>query len=136
MVVVDSNVFVSMFSEKDPNFNKSQKILEKIVKKTIEVGVPSVFLPEICGAIRRIANKDFALSVKNEIKKWIDTELISVYEITKKRMEDASDMAINLSLKGGDSIFVSLANELDVELLTFDDEINKKIRGKIKIFEI
>jgi len=136
MVVVDSNVFVSMFSEKDPNFNKAQKVLEKIVEKTIKVEVPSVFLPEICGAIRRIANKGFASSVKKEIKQWIGSKLISIYEITEKRMEDSSDIAIKLSLKGGDSIFVSLADELDVELLTFDKEINKKIKGTVKTFKI
>lgn len=134
MVVIDSNVFVSMFSEKDPNFGKAQRILEQILRKSVKTEAPSVFLPEVCGAIRRVSNKEFAVAVRNEIESWIDAKLISVYEVTRERMRLASDFAIDLSLKGGDAVFVSLADELNAELLTFDGEVNKRIKNNIKVF--
>jgi predicted nucleic acid-binding protein len=47
-------------------------------------------------------------------------------------MKEASEIAIRLGVKGADAIFISLAQEPNAELVTFDNEIkkkNKKLKG-------
>jgi predicted nucleic acid-binding protein len=51
-------------------------------------------------------------------------------------MAAAVEKAIKFNLRGGDAIFVSLAREFNTSFLTFDEEVKRKIIGKIKLFEI
>jgi predicted nucleic acid-binding protein len=42
-------------------------------------------------------------------------------------LKEFSKLIIQLGINGADAIFISLARELDAELITFDEEIKKKL---------
>ena len=108
-----------------------------MIDREIRAVVPTLLLPEVCGAIRRVTKKpDFSRNVKKEIESWMDAKMVSVKELNKKRMHLSSEAAIDLGIKGADAVFASLAKELNVKFLTFDEELRKRLRGRIKLLEI
>jgi predicted nucleic acid-binding protein len=130
MKVIDSCVFVSAFCNKDPNHENGKKILEEIIEGKIEAVIPTIAMPEVCGVIRRITGSvEMANEVKKELEDLINSGLLKIEELTKRRMKEASEIAIRLGVKGADAIFISLAQELSAELVTFDNEIKKKIKS-------
>jgi len=46
-----------------------------------------------------------------------------LYPLNRNRMELASSIAIRFRLRGADSVFAALAEELEIPLKTFDQEI-------------
>jgi len=130
MKVIDSCVFISAFCKTDPNHENGKKILEEIIDGKIEAVIPTIAMPEVCGVIRRITGSvEMANEVKKELEDLINSGLLKVEELTKRRMKEASEIAIRLGVKGADAIFISLARELNAELVTFDNEIKKKIKS-------
>jgi len=134
-VVLDSSVLFSMFFEGDKFNPKGKEVLFKIVNKELEPTIPTLAVPEVCGAIRRIT-KDSKLAqiIEDRLNFWIDSKMFDVKELTIERMKSSTQDAIMFSLKGADAVFVSLAHELKTDFLTFDEGIKKKIKGKIKLF--
>jgi predicted nucleic acid-binding protein len=136
-VVVDSNVFISLFAEKDPLREMAVKAFSRIREKKLQVVISTLVLPEVCSGIVRVTkDRTKTNKVKKRLVDWINSNWIFVEELTKRRMLSASDIAIEFGLKGADSIIVSLAKELNAPLLTFDEEINKKVKDKIKLFKL
>jgi len=130
MKLIDSCVFISTFCRTDPNHENGKKILEEIIDGKIEAVIPTIAMPEVCGVIRRVTGSvEMANEVKKELEDLINSGLLKIEELTKRRMKEASEVAIRLGVKGADAIFISLAQELDAELVTFDNEIKKKIKS-------
>lgn len=135
-VVLDSSFLVSVFSEEDKFHVAGRNVLLKIIKKEIEATVPTLAMPEVCGVIRRKFGLHQAMIVENMLNTWIDSNMIFVKELTKDRMKSSAEEAIRFGLRGEDAIFVSLTRELGMSLLTFDEEVKKKIKGKVKLFDV
>jgi len=135
-IVVDSSFFVSLFLKTDENHKTAIKIFEEFATKHKELLSPTLFFPEVVGTIkRRTDDMHFAQIIEETLGKWVEN-LIGLKELTKERMLLSSEHAILYGLRGADAVFAALAAETKSELLTFDEEIRKKFKGKIKIFEI
>jgi predicted nucleic acid-binding protein len=134
-VVVDSNIFVSLYFETEKFHKKAREFYEKVLLKEIEPISSALMLPEICGSISRRIGKDEAKRVRAEIESLVKKGVLKLEKITMERINSATTLAIDLQIKGADSLFVSLAKELEAPFLTFDEEVKKKIKGKIKLFE-
>jgi predicted nucleic acid-binding protein len=135
-IVIDSSVIVGFFF-KDIHHDKAIEIFRKLKKEKTENIISTIALPEVCSAIvRQTNNKDYAAIVKRKIEKWIKDNFLKIEELTKERMLLASSAAIEFGLKGADAIVVSLVKELKASLLTFDEEIKRKVRDKIKLLEV
>lgn len=66
----------------------------------------------------------------------MDNSMFSVKELTLDRMKYATEDAIKFGLKGADAVFVALTKEMNAKLVTFDDKLERKLAGKIKIYRI
>jgi predicted nucleic acid-binding protein len=132
-VVIDSNVFISLYFETERFHKKARKIYEKILLREIEPITSALMLPEVCGAVSRKIGKDMAKEIRAEIESLIKKDILKVEKITTERINSASSLAIDLQIKGADSLFVSLAKELGTYFLTFDEKLKKKIKNKVKL---
>jgi len=136
-VVIDSSVLISIFSQNDKFHKLALKIIEKLRASTVEIYVPSLALPEVCGGITRITrDRKEGEAAKGVIQRWIDSGFFTMEELTKDRMLGAANFAIEFKVRGADAIFSSLALEKGAQLITFDEELKKKIKRKIKLFEL
>jgi len=135
-IVLDSTVIFSIFYEKDLFHNLAMRIFNQLMDGKLEVFIPTIAMPEVCGAMKRETNDHkISMIVQSQLSGWMENNILSVKELTAERMTYATEDAIMFGLKGADAVFVALARELDAPLATFDDGIKKKIKGKIKIFE-
>lgn len=135
-IVVDSGVFIAFFIEGDKFRPPSLKLIEKVRNGEIEPYIPAIFLPEVCGSLARRVGKSLAKLAKNEIEKMVEVEILLEEELHEKRIRNSAKAAIRFGIKGSDSVFVSLAQEFGAPLATFDEELKKRIKGKVKLFEI
>ena len=134
-IVIDSSFLVSLLVQKDINHQKALNVWRDIREKGVKIFAPALLLPEVCGAIARVTkDKNYANKVKRRIEKWLTMKVLTLKELTIKRASAAANVSIDLNIKGADAIFVSLAHELNLKFLTFDEEIKKKIKDKVKLF--
>ena len=135
-VTIDSSFFASLFLERDGNHKKAVEIFRELIIKDYEKFTSYLTLPEVVGAIRRRTNNvNMAYMVEETLKSWTES-MINFREVTNDRIFSAVETIVRLGIKGADAIFVSLTTETGSELLTFDDELKNKIKGKVKLFKI
>lgn len=136
-VILDSTVLFSIFYNKDKWHKSGMEIFDKFMTKKIEAIIPTLAIPEVCGAMKRETG-DYKLPIiaEAQLVSWAEAGLISIKELTMDRMKSATESAIEYSLKGADSVFVGLTKELKGELATFDSGIIDKVKGKVKLFRV
>jgi len=136
MIVIDSSFIVSVFVENEENHKRAKEIFQKLISKEEDIYVPTLLAPEVTGTIRRVMNDvHFAQIIEETLKSWMDNIFIPK-DLTEDSMNSAVDSTIRFGLKGGDAVFVSLAKDLNAQLLTFDEEVKKKIKNKIKLYSL
>ncbi len=135
-VVIDSSVWISMFSDQDNFHARSKSLILKIVSGEIEPVIPTLAVPEICGFFARNFGPHMAMIIEDKLRFWIEHDTIDVKELDMERARLATDAAIRFALKGADAVFVSLAKELKAPILTFDEEVKKKAGECVRFLEL
>ncbi|MBI2971399.1 MAG: PIN domain-containing protein [Candidatus Aenigmarchaeota archaeon] len=124
-----------MFSDKDKFHDAGLSVYSAVLDKKIEAIAPALALPEICGVIRRSFGEQPAHMVEDKLLTLTENKLVEIKELTMERMKMSAETAIRFGIKGGDAVFVSLAEEFNAQLTTFDEELKKKIKDKVKLFK-
>jgi len=135
-VTLDSSVLVSAFVKGDEFRPEARRIMEKMFSGQYHVVTSATVFVEVCGAICRRVGVDKALLVKNHLAKWGNMNFIAWSGLTKKRMEQASELAVKLKLRGIDAIVIQVAKEKKRTLITFDEEIARKAKAAVEVFPI
>jgi predicted nucleic acid-binding protein len=79
-----------------------------------------MLVPETGGAVARITqDKELARTAVRNLYQFPFMRLVPVDHAL---VDDAADLAITFSLKGADSLYVAVAKQLGVPLVTFDQE--------------
>lgn len=133
-IVIDTNVFVvSLVDESRLNEEeKRQRPLAITYTDGLEKGdylvhLPRIAIVEIVGVIRRKAGEGRALVTKNRLEQWVSLGLIKLYDLDESRMRSATDLVIQHNLSGKrslsapDATFIGLAQELGVNVVTFEE---------------
>jgi len=132
--VVDSNVFIASLIKNDKFYKASINIIEKMNIEELIFHISMITPIEVsCAISRRIGVKE-ANESGEIIQNWVKEKKIIIYELNEKRMYEAQNYGTKYKLKGMDAIIVQLALELDIPLLTFDNEIMEKAT-EIQFFE-
>ena len=122
-VVVDSNVFIASLIEGDKFYKASIDFIEKMNNEELIFHISMIIPIEVsCAIARRIGAKE-AKESEEIIHNWIKEKKIVVYELNEKRMNESQNYGTKYKLKGMDAIIVQLALELNIPLITFDNEI-------------
>jgi len=131
--VIDSPVLVSSLIPSDKFFSNGASVVRKILTRR-KIACASVIVPvEVCGAIaRRTGDRDGAREAGLQMQNWVRLGLLELVDLNRRRMNEAQELAIKLSVKGMDAIVVQVANERSLPLLTFDKELVAKISGAIE----
>lgn len=134
-VVVDSNVLVAFFLKEEVNRGKAKEFYRLVIRQEIKPIISALVLPEVCGAIKRRSTTDAAEEVFKKLSSLIDSNFFEVAELSQKRMHHSAQTAINFGIRGADAIHVALSQEFGIPLFTFDEEINKKVKG-VTLFKL
>ncbi len=127
-VVVDSNVFIASLIEDDKFYKVSIDFIEKMNIEVLIFHISMIIPIEVsCAIARRIGAKE-AKESEEILHNWIKEKKIVVYELNEKRMIESQNYGTKYKLKGMDAIIVQLALELNLPLITFDNEIIERAK--------
>lgn len=119
-VVVDASVWVSRFMPTDVHHNPSL-LWQNQFTYTGGLLVEPVFLQiEVAGAIARLTGQS-DLS-KNALEKLNSTTAIQFVPLDPALVQAAINIATDLQLRAGDAIYVAVAHQLNIPLVSWDRE--------------
>jgi predicted nucleic acid-binding protein len=132
--VVDTGVFLRWFVDQD-GFEHARELQQKLVDGSIAVETVDFARVEVAGVLRkkgllagRLTAEEFTAAVR-----VIDDIGVIVHETTADRLERAAALAAQKNLGIYDALFVQLAGELDLPLLTTDLRLWRAGEGSARI---
>jgi predicted nucleic acid-binding protein len=132
--VVDTGVFLRWFIDQD-GFEQARDLQRKLVDGSAVVETVDFARVEVAGVLRkkgllagRLTVQEFTAAVR-----VIDDLGVVVHETTADRLERAAGLAARKNLGMYDALFVQLAAELDLPLLTTDVRLQRAAEGSAPI---
>ena len=130
-ICIDSSVIVAALRKQEVHYEASKNLLEKVKDGNHIAIEPYIVLIEVVAAIkRRTGSTELAKRVKND---FLAIDTINFTELESIRASDASEIAMNLGVRGMDAIVIQTAKEFNVPLITLDKEIIEKAKSFVDI---
>ncbi|MCD4765091.1 MAG: type II toxin-antitoxin system VapC family toxin [Methanosarcinales archaeon] len=109
----------------------AKNLLEKVKDGNHIAIEPYIVLIEVVAAIkRRTGSVELAKRVKND---FLAIDTINFTDLESIRASDASEIAMNLGVRGMDAIVIQTAKEFNVPLITLDKEMIEKAKSFVDI---
>jgi predicted nucleic acid-binding protein len=130
-IVLDASVWVSRLISQD-EFHASVKLwMEQQREAGVEFISPALLLAEVGGAIsRRTGNPEFGELAIDQLGNLPGLRLV---EMDNDLMHDAAHLAARLGLRGADSVYVAVACQLDLPLVTFDLDQSDRAKARVSV---
>lgn len=132
--VVDTGVFVRWFVDQD-GFQHARNLQDDLVDEKTTVATVDFARVEVAGVLRKkglltklLTTEEFAAAVR-----VIDDIGVTVHETTSDRLEQAARLAATKMLRMYDALFIALASELDLPLLTSDAKLKRAADDIVEI---
>jgi len=131
MFCIDASVIISAANIKEPYFSQSKDFLTRIREKDLKVFLPEIIIPEITsGFLRAIDDSKVAYELALSFR---DISNFFLVAIDSKLANLASWVVCKTNLKGADAIYIALAFDYNLELITLDKEQLEKGKKLIKV---
>ena len=124
--VIDANILVSSFLETEESHQRAMAYIQGMENGDYTFHLPMLAVVELISAISRRAQTNrqaLLLRAMQSINNWEHDGKIILYPLDRARMTNAVHIAQQHRLRGADSVFAALAEELDMPLKTFDQGI-------------
>ncbi|MDJ0754808.1 MAG: type II toxin-antitoxin system VapC family toxin [Ardenticatenaceae bacterium] len=132
MIVIDASVWVSHLVASEINHVVSRRWLSDLVKSDLMIIAPAILLPEIGGAIaRRTGEAELGHRAVNHV---LSTPNFRVVSTDSEVGMAAAHLAAEYRLRGADSIYVAVAQQLKIPLVSWDREQIDRASGLIDAF--
>lgn len=132
--VVDTGVFLRWFVDQD-GFEHARELQQELVGGSMTVATVDFARVEVAGVLRKkglpagqLTAEEFAASVR-----VIDDIGVTVHETSADRLERAASLAARKMLGMYDALFVRLAQELELPLLTSDAKLGRAAGDTIRV---
>lgn len=132
MYVIDASVWISRFVSSDANHLTSREWLEWVFDYAPLVAGPALVLPEIAGAVSRRTGR--AEAAREAIEELESLSNLQIVPLDDEAAILAALVAAETRLRGGDSVYLSLAADMDWPLVTWDKELRDRGRAAAKVF--
>ena len=130
-MVVDSSVIAAFFIAEDAHHAEARTYIDGLERGDYVFHLPMLVVVEVSAAIRR-RSRDWRRSYRiwqAMLEQWEREGKVTLYPLTRERMEGAALAALGRRLRGADSIISGLAEELNMPLRTFDRELRERGPG-------
>lgn len=135
MYVADTGVFLRWFIDQD-GFKQAQNLRRMLTDEEVTISTVDFARVEVAGVLRkkglltgRITREQFTQAVRI----IDDTTGVTVYPTTADRLQRAAELAACHMLGIYDALFVQLAEELKVPLLTSDAKLGRAVDETIQV---
>lgn len=132
MSVVDASVWVSRFLPDDAFHDASRAWLIQVTASGQPLVAPAIALAEVSGAIaRRTGDTELGYRIVQQIRQLPTLQLISV-DVGLGQL--AAQIASERQLRGADAVYVAVAHQLQLSLVTWDQEQMDRVQGFVSAF--
>ena len=119
-VVVDASVLVARFRPADSGHQTARRLMGELQRSGTRLCFPSIALTEVASAIARGTGRtDLGLRALNRLQSWTQK---SVRSVDQRLAERSAVLAANQRVRGCDAIYLAMAQDEGLPLLTFDRE--------------
>jgi predicted nucleic acid-binding protein len=131
-VVVDASVWASGFIDRDVNSNTSRLWLQRYITEGGIIVAPTFLLIEVAAAVSRQAGQPIAgLSA---VKYVFNVQGMQLQSPNPQFFWEAVEIAAGLPLRAGDAIYVALARQFNIPLVSWDKEQLQRARRLIATY--
>lgn len=131
---MDASVLVASFLERERRHREALEFIRHLDAGDYVFHLPRLALVETLAAVNRRAQpspQSYVMRVKANFEVWLADGKIAFYDLNESRAERAVDIALRDRLRGADAVYAALAEELGLELLTFDGEQAERFQGNV-----
>lgn len=130
-MVVDASVWVSCLVAQDAHHLASRQWLHKHLAEDGSLVVPTLVLAEVAGAIaRRTGASELGHQAAGEILRAPGLRLVA---LDPELGTEAARAAAHFQIRGADAVYVAVARALNIPLLTWDQELQGRVREFIEV---
>jgi len=132
--VLDASVWVSRLVSQDEFHAAVKSWMEEQREAGVQFISPALLLAEVGGAISRRTG-DPVLG-KRAITQLENLPGLRLVEMDNELVRQAAKLAAELGLRGADSMYVAVARQLDLPLVTFDVDQHQRAKERIAVHSI
>jgi predicted nucleic acid-binding protein len=129
MAVVDASVWVSRLVSADVHHRTSQTWREAFVGSGGQCVAPVLLLAEVAGAMARRTTE--ARLGQAALQLVLHMAALRIVNVERRIGMTAAQMAADLGLRGADALYVAFAQQVNVPLITWDQEQLDRTRSAI-----
>ena len=129
-VVVDTSVWISRLLPTDGNHLAARTWIDQHLLGGGLLVAPILFVTEVAAALSRQTGR--STLARRAVAQLYNLPQMSLVPIDQALIDTATDLAASLGIRGADALFVALAQQLTIPLLTFDTEQIQKPAGIIR----
>ncbi len=116
--VADASVMVAVLYPQDPFHQVSRTWFDRHLQAGNHLAAPLLLMSEVAGVIRRETGD--AVLARQAVQWLYDLPELQRYPLDEALAHLAADAAVDLALRGADAVYVALAAQLQLPLVTWD----------------
>ena len=128
--VLDASVWVARLVPQDEFHEAVKKWMKDQRKAGTQFVSPSLMLAEVAGAVSRRTTKSLGRKAFQDLQSLPG---LRITEMDSTLMQEAAVLAAELGLRGADSVYVAVAKQLGVPLLTLDEDQKQRANSRVEI---
>ncbi len=130
MPIIDASVYVALFLRSEHAHSVSRAWFGEAVSAHSTLFAPVILLAETGAALSRGARRpDLA---RQAVTQLLELGLVELVKVSVELAERAAQIAIDCRIRGADAIYVALAEQLDDELVTLDQQQLERAKDVVK----
>ena len=123
-VVIDASVWASSLLRNDSNYHAAHGWISNHIGKGGYFVAPLLLVIEISATISRVTQD--ARSGRAAASYLYSFSLMRLVPLDQRLVDEAVDLAAQFYLRGADALYVGVAKQLSIPLVTFDaDQLNR-----------
>jgi predicted nucleic acid-binding protein len=120
LIVVDASIMVSALYPQDVHHQQSRQWLWQAILAGERLVAPMLLLSEVAGAIARRSGDEF--QGRRAVQRLLGLQQLRFFPIEARLGLLAAQFAVELRLRGADAVYVALAAQAHIPLITWDRE--------------
>ncbi len=129
-MVVDAGIFVSYLLPRDDHHTRCRDWMRQQLSEGAYFVAPIILLTEVGGAIARRASSNLGRRAVSQLQQLPGLRLLPVDHSLGVL---ATELAIELRLRGADAIYVATAERLNIPLAALDREQQERAKSRVSV---
>jgi predicted nucleic acid-binding protein len=128
--VIDTSAWISRLLPTDSNHAAARKWIDQHLLGGGLLVAPVLLVVEVAAALSRQTRRPIV--ARRAVTQLYGLPQMSLVPIDQALIDTATDFAANLGIRGADALFIALAQQLNIPLVTFDIEQIQRPAGIIQ----